>query len=379
MKILIASDSYKGSLSSLEVAAAMREGIYWACPEAEVESIVIADGGEGTVNAVIAGVGGEVISRSVCGPLGEPTEAFYGILPSGEAVIEMAAASGLTLVPVGERDVMRATTFGTGELIRAALDEGCRKLYVGVGGSATNDGGAGMAQALGVRFLDEAGNEIGPGGGGLAKLSRIDITSRDPRITGAEIIVMSDVKNPLCGSQGASAIYGPQKGASPEQVEQLDRNLAHLAAVIERDLGILVCDREGAGAAGGLGAGLIAFAGAEICSGIDAILEMNDFRRRAQEADLILTGEGRVDAQSVCGKVVSGVASAAGDTPVAIVAGSLGDGAASVYELGVCAMEATVTDEVPAEEAMEPEGAKRRVADTTEKVLRALILSGLLS
>jgi len=273
MRFVIAPDSFKGSASAREVAQAIAEGLKAALPDAVCDLVPMADGGEGTVDALVAATGGRIVSVRVTGPLGEPVDAFFGVLGDGKtAVIEMAAAAGLHLVPPEKRNPMVTTTYGVGELMRAALDAGCRRLIIGIGGSATNDGGAGMAQALGVRLLDEKGDEIGFGGGALERLARLDLSDFDRRIWEAEILVACDVTNPLTGPNGASAVYGPQKGATPEMVRQLDANLRHYAAVLRRDLGVEVETVAGAGAAGGLGAGLLAFCRAQLRRGVELVI-----------------------------------------------------------------------------------------------------------
>jgi len=316
MRILIAPDSFKECLSAAEVAAAMAEGVRAACPDAAVELCPMADGGEGTVSAMVAATGGEVRTCEVSGPLGEPVSARFGLLGESAnaggrfAVIEMAAASGLHLVPPGRRDPMRTTTYGTGELVRAALDAGATEVLVGIGGSATVDGGTGCAQALGVRFTTAAGEPCvcGLAGGGLASIEHIDRAGRDVRLGVARVRVACDVTNPLTGADGAAAVYGPQKGATPEMVQRLERGLAHLAGVIRRDLGVDVENLPGAGAAGGLGAGLVAFVGATLERGVEVVSEAVGLRNRLAGVDFCLTGEGRLDAQSLSGKTAVGVA-----------------------------------------------------------------------
>ncbi len=273
-KVVVAPDSFKGSLTARQVCEAAEEGLHRVWPEAEVVSVPMADGGEGTVQSLVDATSGRIISIDVAGPMGEPVTAFFGVLGDGvTAVIEMAAASGLPLVPVGRRNPLVATTRGTGELIASALDMGCRRFIIGIGGSATNDGGAGMAQALGMRLLDARGVEIGPGGAELARLARIDASGLDPRAAQSGFVVACDVDNPLTGPRGASAVYGPQKGATPEMVEMLDGALRNLAAIVQRDLGVDVDGIPGAGAAGGLGAGLMAFLGASLKRGIEIVVE----------------------------------------------------------------------------------------------------------
>jgi glycerate kinase len=298
----------------------------------------MADGGEGTVEALVAATHGSFGTAIVTGPLREPVEARFGRLGDGEtAVIEMAAASGLVLVPVHRRDPLRTTTRGTGELLLKALDTGARRIILGIGGSATNDGGAGLAQALGFRLLDSQGRDLPPGGGELDRLDRIDATGREPRLETIEVAVACDVTNPLCGPLGASAVYGPQKGATPEMVAQLDRNLEHFAAVVERDLGVAIRDVPGSGAAGGLGGGLIAFAGGSLQPGIELVIQAVGLEARLRGADLCLTGEGALDASSAHGKTAVGVSRLAKSlgVPTLAIAGTLGTGVRAVLSEGV--------------------------------------------
>ncbi|ADY57357.1 glycerate kinase [Syntrophobotulus glycolicus DSM 8271] len=356
MKVLIASDSFKGSLSSLEVGQAITGGIKNVIPEAAVRIIPIADGGEGTVEAMVIACEGEYLTYTVTGPLGDPVQAKIGIIQGGIAVMEMAAASGLPLVPKEKRNPLITTTRGTGELIKyaLALDRGIRRILIGIGGSATNDGGTGMARALGIRFLDQNERELPEGGGSLLSLHRIDFSGADQRIRDLEITVMCDVDNPLCGPRGASAVYGPQKGATPEMVVHLDSCLGHLAEVIKRQNGTEIKDVPGAGAAGGLGGGLMAFTGAVLKSGTEAILETIEFDRMAEEADLIITGEGRMDAQSAFGKVPMGVASRGQKQgkPVIAIVGSVGEGAEDLYQYGLNAIIPIVNRPMSLDEAM---------------------------
>ncbi|MDD3926165.1 MAG: glycerate kinase [bacterium] len=326
LKILIAPDSFKGSLSAADAAACMESGIKKACGHADTLLLPLADGGEGTVEAMVSAVGGEYVKVIVDDPLGRPVEACYGRLKDGlTAVIEMASASGLPLLTREERDPVKTTSYGTGQLIRSALDAGCRRLIIGIGGSATNDGGMGMAQALGVLFLDDQGRSLGAGGGELCRLDRLDVSNLDSRLSETEILVASDVKNPLCGPLGASLFYGPQKGATPETASYLDGCLANFAAIIKRQFGQDIADVPGAGAAGGLGAGLMAFLSAELRSGIELIMDVLGFRTKAETVDLILTGEGRIDNQSAFGKVLSGVTDTAEQLglPVVAIGGSV--------------------------------------------------------
>lgn len=307
MHILIVPDSFKGSLSSTQVGERIRDGLRSVLPQASFRLLPVADGGEGTVEAVSAAAGGTAYSVQVAGPMGNPVSAQYAVLPDGTAVLEMAQASGLPLVPLPLRDPGRATTRGTGELISAALDQGCSRILIGIGGSATNDGGAGMARALGARFLDRNGQELAEGGGALEGLDRIDLSGLDPRLARAEFLVASDVTAPLCGPQGASLVFSPQKGASPQQAARLDRCLAHYGQVLEATFHRPLVNLPGAGAAGGLGAGLMAFCNAQLQPGIDIIFDLLHLEQEAAQADLIVTGEGRIDATSATGKLLSGV------------------------------------------------------------------------
>ncbi|HEX8910681.1 MAG TPA: glycerate kinase [Anaeromyxobacteraceae bacterium] len=355
MRVVIAPDSFKGSLSALAAAQAMERGVRAVFPDAEVRQVPIADGGEGTVEALVTATRGRLEERTVRGPLGEPVRARWGVLGDGEtAVIEMAAASGLPLVPKGRRDPRVTSTAGTGELVRAALDAGLAKLVIGIGGSATNDGGTGLARALGVRFLDAAGADLPEGGAALARLARIDLAGLDPRLATAQLLVACDVDNPLTGPRGASAVYGPQKGATPEVVKELDAALAHYARVAQDATGRDVALRPGAGAAGGLGAGLLFFTPAELRPGVEIVLETTGFGELVRGADLVLTGEGRTDFQTAMGKAPVGVAQAAKrhGVPVVCLSGGLGDGADDVLDRGIDALAATVPQPMPLEEAM---------------------------
>ncbi|PWC45857.1 glycerate kinase [Azospirillum sp. TSO22-1] len=341
MKIVIAPDSFKESLSALEVATHIESGIREVYPEAVCVKLPVADGGEGTVEAMVAATGGRTIRVPVTGPLGEPVNAFYGLTGDGRtAVIEMAAASGLMLVEPARRNPMATTTYGVGELIRAALDQGARRFILGIGGSATNDGGAGMVQALGVRLLDGRGRDIGFGGGCLDTLERIDAAGLDPRLAECRIDVACDVDNPLFGPAGASAVFGPQKGATPAMVRQLDANLGHYAAVIRCDLGVSVADVPGAGAAGGLGAAMVAFLGAELRPGVDIVTTAVGLDAVVADADLVITGEGRIDGQTIHGKTPIGVARVAKrhGKPVVGIAGCLTPDVGVVHAHGIDAV-----------------------------------------
>jgi glycerate kinase len=355
MKVVIAPDSFKECLSAREAAEAIARGVRDVCPCAKVACVPMADGGEGTVEALVDATGGRFARARVTAPLGDRVSARFGILGDGAtAVIEMAAASGLPLVPPNRRNPLVTTTYGTGELIAAALGRGVRKILVGIGGSATVDGGAGMASALGVRLLDAKGRGIAPTGGALAKVSRIDVSGLDPRVRAVGIEAACDVDNPLTGKTGAARVYGPQKGASAAQVRLLDRNLARLARVIRRDLGVDVAAMPGSGAAGGLGAGLVAFLGARLRPGVAMVIDAVRLPERLRGADLVITGEGRMDRQSAFGKTPVGVAQAAKrlGIPVVALCGSIGDGAEAVLSRGIDAYFAITPGPMTLDEAM---------------------------
>lgn len=320
VKILLAPDSFKGSLSAIEVCQAMQTGWQTVFPESEVISIPLADGGEGTLDALLAGAGGTRRTIRVQGPLGEPVEADWGFLADGKAVIELAQASGLPLVSAEKRDGAAASTFGTGQLIKAALDAGCREFLVGIGGSATTDGGTGMLTALGAVFRDEHDVQLAPGGASLAKLASIDLRYLDPRLVKTTFTVLSDVTNPLCGPNGAAAIYGPQKGLTPDQVPQVDAALGRLADVAAAQLGKDVRELPGAGAAGGAGFGLLAFLNATLRPGIEMVLEATGFAEKLEGTDLVITGEGAIDEQTLSGKTIAGVCRVANPANVPVIA-----------------------------------------------------------
>ncbi|WP_173636281.1 glycerate kinase [Paramixta manurensis] len=356
MKIVIAPDSWKESLSALQVASAIEAGFREIFPTAEYVKLPLADGGEGTVEAMVAATNGRIINLDVTGPLGEPVAAFYGV--SGDercAFIEMAAASGLERVPSSRRDPWVTTSYGTGELIRDALDNGVKHFIIGIGGSATNDGGAGMVQALGARLLNARGEALGFGGGALLDLAHIDISALDARIKHCRFEVACDVTNPLTGEEGASAIFGPQKGATPERVKQLDAALAHYACVIQRDLGIDVLTIPGGGAAGGMGAALHAFCQADLRRGIEIVTDALGLDALVKEATWVITGEGRIDSQTLQGKVPVGVAKVAKryHKPVIGIAGSLSNDVAVVHQHGLDAVFSVVSRVCSLEEALE--------------------------
>ncbi|NIY47648.1 glycerate 2-kinase [Cedecea colo] len=341
MKIVIAPDSYKESLSAIEVAQAIEKGFREIFPDAQYVSVPVADGGEGTVDAMISATQGSKVVSLVTGPLGETVKACWGMSGDGKtAFIEMAEASGLALVPIEKRNPLVTTSRGTGELILRALDSGVRNIIIGIGGSATNDGGAGMMQALGAKLVDAAGKAVSPGGGGLLSLNSIDISGLDKRLESCAINVACDVTNPLTGGNGASRIFGPQKGANEAMIVELDRNLAHFAQVIKKYLRIDVENTPGAGAAGGMGAALMAFLGADLRSGIEIVTEALNLEEHIHNCSLVVTGEGRMDSQSIRGKVPVGVAAVAKRyrKPVIGIAGSLAYDVAVVHQHGIDAV-----------------------------------------
>ena len=376
MKIVVAPQSFKGSLSAREVADAIARGIRHVLADAEVVVLPMADGGEGTVDALVFATGGRTMQTEVSGPLGDRVTAAWGILGDGAtAVVEMAAASGLVLVPPDRMDPLTATTYGTGELVRAALDSGCHRLIIGIGGSATNDGGAGMAQALGAKLTDREGSELPPGGAALASLRQIDISGLDSRLTECRITVACDVTNPLCGKEGASWVYGPQKGATEEMCRQLDEALANYASVIKKDLGIDIRDLPGAGAAGGLGAGLVAFPGARLVPGIEIVSDAVGLVEHLKGASLVLTGEGRLDTQTTFGKTVAGVAKIAKvlGVPVVVIAGELHGDLKELYRHGIDAALSIAPGPITREES--EADAARLIADASERTLRLVLIN----
>ncbi len=372
MKIVAAPNAFKGSLTAREAAEAMKEGIEKVLPDAEIALVPVADGGDGMVEVAAEALGGEERKLMVTGPRYEPVEAKFCYVPGKElATVEMALASGLALLSQSMRDPASTTTFGTGELIKACLDLGAKRIAVGIGGSATNDGGIGMAQALGVRFLDKDGNELKGIGASLAGIGKIDLSCLDPRVRNVRIEAVCDVDNPLTGPRGAARIYAPQKGATPEQVEELDAGLANLADVIERDLGFDVRSLSGAGAAGGLGAGLHAFLGAELKKGIDLVFSLIKFKDKIKDADLVLTGEGRIDRQTAFDKAPAGVGAAAKElgVPCFAIAGSVGDDLGDLHARGIDAVFCIVSGPSTLDDAMK--NGRKLVAKTAEQVVRA--------
>lgn len=356
MRIIVAPDSFKGSVSAVETANAIEQGIKNVFPKAEVIKVPMGDGGEGTVEALVTATNGKIMYQNVMGPLGTIVKSFWGILGDGEtAVIEMAAASGLPLVPEEKKDPRITTTYGTGELIRAALEHGMKKIIVGIGGSATNDAGCGMMQALGGRFLDEAGQELPQGGAALIKLAAIDLSQLDVRLRDTEIIVACDVDNPLCGEKGASAVYGPQKGATPELVIELDQALAHFAEKAEIATGKAVANQAGAGAGGGIGAGFLFFTNAVLRPGVEIVLEATNFTELIRSAQLVITGEGRTDFQTVFGKAPVGIAKIAQkhQVPTICIAGCLGKGYEGVLKAGIDGLMSITTGPMTLESCMQ--------------------------
>ncbi|WLA08714.1 glycerate kinase [Xanthomonas translucens] len=367
MKIVIAPDSFKESLSALEAATQIEAGFRDVFPAWNYLKVPVADGGEGTVAVLVAASGGRIVGRTVTGPLGAPVAAFFGLTGGGRTgIVEMAAASGLALLPPAQRDPLAATSYGVGELILAALDAGARHLIVGIGGSASNDGGAGMAQALGVRLFDAQGRALdaGVGGGALSALARIDASALDPRLQECTVEVACDVDNPLTGPTGASAVFGPQKGATPALVARLDATLCHYAKVIERDLGIALAGLRGGGAGGGLGAALVAFLGAQLRPGADIVAEALGLDALVADADLVITGEGRLDGQSVHGKTPLGVARIARrqGKPVVAIGGGLGAGAELLHAHGIDAIFGAVQRACLLEQALAEAAANLRMA-----------------
>ena len=354
MKIVIAPDSFKGSLTAAQACAAIEDGVRKALPEAETVTVPMADGGEGTMQSLIDGLGGSIVECEADDPLGRAHMAAYGLTRGGTAVIEMAQASGLTLLGENERNPLLASTYGTGQLIHDALDRGARDFIIGIGGSATNDGGAGMAQALGYRLLDAAGNDLPPGGGALLRLCRIESLNADSRLAESRFTVACDVDNPLTGERGASAVFGPQKGASAEMAVLLDKALARYAGCILADLRMDVACIPGAGAAGGLGAGCIAFLGAELRRGVDIVIDATGLSEKLGGAALVITGEGRTDSQTLSGKTAYGVSRLAKSlgTPVVLISGSLAIGADELLECGICRVYSLMDDGTGLDEAM---------------------------
>ena len=372
-KYVVAPDSFKESMTAKEVCDAMEKGIKEADSAAEVIKVPMADGGEGTVDSLVDATQGQRVIVEVTGPLGNKISAYYGILGNGTtAVIEMAKASGLEIVEKKKRNPMITTTFGTGELIRDALDHNVKEIIIGLGGSSTNDGGSGMAQALGAKLLDQNNHQIPFGGGNLDKLDKIDISDLDSRLQDVKIILASDVTNPLIGKDGASRVFGPQKGATPEMVEKLENNLQHYAKIVKRDLNKEVALVSGAGAAGGLGAGLIAFTTCEMRRGVDLAIEVTKLEEKIRDADYVFTGEGGTDFQTKFGKTPYGVAKLGKKyhKPVISLAGYLGEGIDSLYSEGFTAIFGIIPGACDLSTALK--NGPSNVARTTENIVRLL-------
>lgn len=375
LKFVLAPDSFKGSASAKEICEAMEKGIRRVFPKSTVQHVPMADGGEGSTEAVVDATGGEYIQKVVHGPLEEKVEATFGIHGDGKtAVIEMAEASGLQLLTLEERNPLYTTTYGTGELMRSCLDEGIQNIILCIGGSATNDGGVGMAQALGYQFKDKNGNEIQRGGKYLKDIDHIDTSEVHENLLACDVLVASDVDNPLTGPEGAAAVFGPQKGATPEMVKHLDEGLKHLDTIIARDLGKSVGHIPGAGAAGGLGAGLLAFTKAELERGVDLIIKATRLKEKVEDADVVFTGEGQIDFQTKYGKTPMGVVTATKevneDIKVIAISGSIGEDVGSLYNLGFDGIFGTIS--TPGELDHILENTLENVTRVTESVCRLL-------
>jgi glycerate kinase len=374
MRFLFASDSFKGSLSSDDTIRLLTRAAKEVFPDCSTEGVPVADGGEGTTAAVTKARGGEIVSLPVHGPLMEEETAFYGRLSDTEAIMEMASASGLPMVPPEKRNPLLTTTYGTGELLKAILDAGYKSVSIALGGSATNDGGMGFARALGVKFTDAAGNELEGRGQDLEKVSHIDVSGLDPLVKKADITVMCDVTNPLCGPDGATYTFGAQKGGTKEILDRLEAGMNNYRSVIMRELGTDPDETKGTGAAGGLGAALLVFAGAKMKSGIETALDLIGFDEKVKKADLVVTGEGRTDWQSCFGKVMSGVGTHAArfGVPVTAVCGSLGRDYEKIYEYGISSIITTVDGPMPLSQAIEDaEGLYYRAAVRMFRMIRA--------
>lgn len=373
--IVLAPDSFKESMSAKEACIAMERGIKKVNQDIKCVHVPMADGGEGTMQSLVDATNGKIYSLEVVGPLGNKVQAEYGILGDREVgILEMASASGIHLVSLDKRNPLITTTYGTGELIKACLDKGVKKLLIGIGGSATNDGGAGVIQALGGKLLDKDGNELGFGGGELGKLHNIDLTNFDPRLKDVVVEVACDVNNPLCGEKGASNVFGPQKGATPDMVYLLDNNLKHYANIIKEQIGMDVLEVPGAGAAGGLGAGLMAFLNGTLKKGIEIVIEYSGLEEKVKEADMVWTGEGSIDFQTQYGKTPLGVATIAKkyDKPVIAFAGRVGDNIDVLYEKGIDSIFGIMKGVTSIEEALEK--GKENIEKTSENVIRLMKL-----
>lgn len=371
--IVLAPDSFKESMTAIEACNAMERGIQRANKDILCIKVPMADGGEGTLQSLVGATNGKIFSAIVVGPLGVEIEAQYGILGDGETgVIEMASASGLHLVPIEKRNPLLTTTYGTGQLIKICLEKGVKKLMIAIGGSATNDGGVGAMQALGAKFLNVHGNEIGFGGGALADLAQIDLADFDKRIEAVTVDVACDVNNPLCGENGASKVFGPQKGATPQMVKTLDQNLLHYAQIIEKSVHINVLNIEGAGAAGGMGAGLMAFMNGNLKKGIELVIDYTQLEAKVKNADMVWTGEGRIDFQTQFGKTPFGVAQTAKqfDKPVVVLAGSIGENIEMLYTLGFNSIFSITNGDTTLDEALK--NGISNLERTAENVIRLL-------
>jgi len=374
MKIVIAPDSYKGSLSALQVAEAIERGIKKVDSGIETILVPMADGGEGTVQSLVDASEGRIVELIVHDPLFRKIKSFYGIMGDGKtAIIEMAAASGLPFLAPDERNPMKTTTYGTGELIKDALDKGCTDIIIGLGGSATNDGGCGMAQALGVRFLDANGDDIGFGGQELSKIQSIDISEIDSRIQSVQFLAACDVDNPLCGEKGASAVYGRQKGASEDDVITLEKGLNHFSTLVKQQLDMDINDIPGAGAAGGLGAGVMIFLQAQLQRGIEIVTQITNLSEKMNGADLVITGEGRIDFQTAFGKTPFGVAQVAKAKNISTIAlaGSLGEGYKTLYKKGFDGIFSIIDKPMSLQEAIN--NAAELLENAAENVIRLWI------
>lgn len=370
-KIIIIPDSFKGSLSSLEVCDAIEEGILKVFKNAKIKKIPVADGGEGTVDSILYATGGKIKKINVRNPIGEIIEAKYGIIDDNKAVIEMAQASGLTLVK--EKNPLKSSTYGTGEIIKDAVENGIKEILIGIGGSATNDCGIGMANALGYRFLDSYGNELEAIAENMIKIAKIDDSNIYKKIFGVKINVACDVKNPLYGKDGATAIYGTQKGVSEESFDILDDGLKNVAKLVKEKFNKEIDYIEGSGAAGGLGGGLIAFCNAKLKSGIDAILDIIDFENEIKDVSIIITGEGAIDGQTQKGKVPVGIARRAKNIPVIAIVGDIRDGAEAVYDMGIVSIMPSLKRAMPLEEAMA--NSKNLIVDAAERAFRFISIN----
>lgn len=374
LRFVIAPDSFKESLSAVQAAQAMQRGILRQFPDAICRLVPLADGGEGTVDTLLNACAGQKVACRVRGPLPQQqVESYFALIDDGKtAVIEMAKANGIHLIPLAQRNPALTSTYGTGEMIRQALDLGVSKIVIGLGGSVTNDAGSGMAQALGVKFLDQAGLEVQPCGGNLKQICEIDLSALDARLATTEMLIASDVNNPLCGEYGASAIFGPQKGATPELVKILDQNLGYFANLVETTLGVNVQHQAGAGAAGGLGFGLLAFARAKIQSGVELLIQQTGLTEKITQADVVLTGEGKIDRQTFMGKTPFGVAQVAKslNKPVYAFAGMIGEDIEPLLEVGFTQIIGINPPDISVEDAIR--NAENNLTDSVENVMRSL-------